>query len=59
MSERRIAWLVEIVNKLEADQWLVLVRRYQEFHGRLGFASQVLPWIKPLLAPGYVWMAAV
>ena len=26
---------------------------------KVGFASQVLPWIKPLLAPGYVWMAAV
>ena len=35
-----------------------LVRRFQEFHGCLGFASQVLPWIKPFLAPGYAWLAA-
>lgn len=59
ISEKRTAWLVEFVNKLETDKWLVLVRRYQEFHGRLGFASQVLPWIRPLLAPGYSWLAAV
>jgi len=59
MSERRTAWLVEFIDRLEADQWLVMARRYQEFHGRLGFAAQVLPWLRPLLAPGYAWLAAI
>ena len=59
ISEKRTAWLVAFIDKMETDGWLVMVRRFHEFHGRLGFASQVLPWIKPLLAPGYSWLAAV
>eukprot|EP00435_Cladocopium_sp_Y103_P001385 s1635_g1.t1 len=59
ISERRTSWLIDFIDKLESDQWLVLSRRYQEFHGRLGFTSQVLPWVRPLLAPGYAWLAAV
>ena len=59
ISERRAAWLVAFVDKLESDGWLVMARHFQEFHGRLGFAAQVLPWLRPLLAPGYAWMAAV
>ena len=52
-------WLVNFVSEMECNDWLVNVRRFQEFHGRLGFASQILPWIRPLLAPGYSWLAAV
>ena len=37
----------------------MLVRSFQEFHGLLVFCAQVLPWIRPLLAPGYAWLAAV
>ena len=37
----------------------MLVRSFQEFHGLLFFCAQVLPWIRPLLAPGYAWLAAV
>ena len=59
ISEKRTSWLVGFINGLETDGWLVLARRYQEFHGRLGFAAQVLPWLRPLLAPGYSWLAAV
>ena len=59
ISERRTAWLVNFIDKLEASGWLVMVRRFHEFHGRLGFSAQVLPWIRPLLAPGYAWLAAV
>eukprot|EP00438_Fugacium_kawagutii_P018198 Skav226142 [mRNA] locus=scaffold1047:606146:609121:- [translate_table: standard] len=59
MSDKRTSWLVKFVDELESNGWLVSVRRFQEFHGRLGFASQILPWIRPLLAPGYSWLAAV
>eukprot|EP00435_Cladocopium_sp_Y103_P048311 s2891_g14.t1 len=58
ISERRTCWLIDFVDKLVillADRWLVLTRRYQEFHGRLGFTARV----RPLLAPGYAWLAAV
>ena len=59
ISEKRTNWLVEFINQMERDGWLVMSRRYQEFHGRLGFTAQVLPWLRPLLAPGYSWLAAV
>lgn len=45
MSEKRTAWLVRFVDEMQAADWLVHVRRFQEFHGRLGFASQILPWM--------------
>ena len=59
ISERRAAWLIEFVKKLEGDQWLIMPRRYKEFHGRLGFTAPVLPWLRPLLAPGYAWLSAI
>ena len=59
LSEKRANWLIKFVEDLQSDGWLTGVKQYQEFHGRLGFASQVLPWISPLLGPGYAWLAAV
>ncbi len=58
MSEKRVAWLVRFVEELISNGWLVHMRCFQEFHGRLGFAAKVLPWIKPMLAPGYSWISA-
>ena len=58
MSEKRVAWLVKFVEELISNEWLVHMRRLQDIHGRLGFAAQVLPWIKPMLAPGYSWISA-
>ena len=59
ISERRAVWLMDFVKRLENDQWLVMARRFHEFHGRLGFTAQVLPWLRPLLAPGYAWLSAI
>ena len=59
LSERRATWLVDFIKEMENNDWLVNVKRFQEFHGRLGFSAQVLPWLKPLLSPGYAWLAAV
>ncbi len=58
MSEKRVAWLVSFVEELLSNDWLVNMRRFPEFHGRLGFAAPVLPWLRPLLAPGYSWLSA-
>lgn len=33
ISEKCAAWLVSFVDKLETDGWLVMARRFQEFHG--------------------------
>ena len=38
---------------------VVLVRRFEEGLGRLGFAARTLLWMKPFLAPLYSWAAAV
>ena len=59
LSEKRTSWIIRFVDEMEVNGWLVGVRRCQEFHGRLGFTAQILPWIRPLLAPGYAWLAAV
>ena len=59
ISEKRCAWIVPSIGSIEGKGWLVDVRRYHELHGRLGFMSQALVWIKPFLTPGYAWLAAV
>ena len=59
ISERRCLWIVQGIEAMEGNGWLVDVRRFHELHGRLGFMSQVLCWIRPFLAPGYAWLAAV
>ena len=46
LSEKRANWLIKFVEDLRNDGWLTNVKQYQEFHGRLGFATQVLPWLK-------------
>ena len=45
IAERRVRWILDFVASLERD---VEVRRYQEFHGRLGFMSHG-PVDSPLL----------
>ena len=42
MSERRVAWLVNFVEELISNEWLLHIRQFQEFQGRWGFAAQVL-----------------
>ena len=47
MSERRVAWLVGFVEELIANNWLIHMRRFQEFHGRLTWfccSSASLDW---------------
>jgi hypothetical protein len=47
-----MTWLKEIIQGKH-----VLVRHLREGLGRLGFASGVLEWSKPFLAPVYSWTA--
>ena len=42
-----------------ASKFVVSVRRFAEFLGRLGFVSRLLVWLKAHLAPLYSWRAAV
>ena len=59
ISEKRVLWLIRYLSDAASSSWLLDVRRFEEAHGRMGFMSQVLPWMRPFLAPGYSWLAAV
>ena len=55
LSDSRGHWLIAWVDQAEQSRWVVQVRRFSEFLGRLGFVSRVIYWIKPHLAPLYAW----
>ena len=55
LSDTRGHWLIAWVDQAEQSRWVVQVRRFSEFLGRLGFVSRVVYWIKPHLAPLYAW----
>ncbi|CAE6914886.1 PARP6, partial [Symbiodinium sp. CCMP2456] len=59
ISESRGQWLLKWISEARATKFMVSVRRFGEFLGRLGFVSRLLVWIKPHLAPLYAWKAAV
>ena len=59
LSEKRTTWLVQWIEGLERDKGMVLHRRFVEFLGRLVYASQLLYWAKPFLAPLHAWKSAV
>ena len=57
ISARRAAWLADWARQITRDN-LVLMRRFAEGLGRLGFAAGVLEWARPFLGPLYAWSAA-
>ena len=59
VTESRGRWIVKFLEDLRRNGYVVSMRRFAEFLGRLGFTSRVLLWIKPHLAPLYAWSAAV
>ena len=59
ISEKRCNWIIASIEGIKASGWLIDVRRFHELHGRLGFMSQVLVWIRPFLSPGYAWLSVV
>ena len=58
ITEKRSAWLIRWITEV-LDGKSVLVRNLTEGLGRLGFASGVLEWHRPFLAPLYAWTAVV
>ena len=56
ISASRANWLCTYLKQALADNCVVL-REFSEALGRLGFASQVLTWCKPFLAPLFSWAA--
>lgn len=59
ITARRSAWIVEFIGSLEDAKYMVAMRSFAEFLGRLGFVARVLTWLKPHLGPLYAWVAAL
>ena len=57
LSEARTAWLLKWGDRILADR-VVLVHIMAEGLGRLGFATGMLEWARPFLAPMYAWTAS-
>ncbi|CAE7267906.1 FCPC [Symbiodinium sp. CCMP2592] len=59
ISESRGQWLLKWIAEARSSKFVVSVRRFAEFLGRLGFVARLLVWLKAHLAPLYSWRAAV
>ena len=58
LSERRAAWIIEYIDSAEKGRGLLDHRRFVEFVGRSVYASQVLYWLRPFMAPLHRWKGA-
>ena len=59
ISSARGGWILRWIEDARKARFVVQVRRFSEFLGRLGFVARLLTWIKPHLGPLYSWQAAV
>lgn len=55
LSEKRADWVIKTIDLLEQANFVMSGRSFSELLGRLGFASQAVPWIRPLLGVLYSW----
>ena len=59
ISPARGSWILRWIEEARQARFVVQVRRFSEFLGRLGFVARLLTWIKRHLGPLYSWQAAV
>ena len=59
VSEKRLAWIIEWIDKAEGAGWYVTGRRFSEFLGRLNFVGRLLTWLRPFLAPLFSFNAVL
>ena len=59
LSEKRTNWIVQWVEEARRNGGLVTHRSFIELVGRLVYASQVLVWLKPLMAPLHAWKSTI
>ena len=55
LSEKPCRWVIDWIDRAEANGWMVLGRHFIELTGRLTFVGQVLRWLKPFLSPLHSW----
>ena len=59
ITKKRGEWLVNFIEEMRKAGGTVLLRRFNEFVGRLGFVARVLVWLKPFMAPLYTWSSVL
>ena len=59
ITKKRGEWLVNFIEEMRKAGGTVLLRRFNEFVGRLGFVARVLVWLKPFMAPLYAWSSVL
>ena len=55
LSEKRAQWTIKAIDALEQSNFVMTGRGFSELLGRLGFASQAVLWIRPMLGALYAW----
>lgn len=55
LSEKRAQWVIRTIEEMCSAKFVVTGRRFSELLGRLGFAAQAVPWLRPLLGAFYAW----
>ena len=56
---RRGEWLLNFIREMAQSKYVISMRRFAEFLGRMAFVARVVIWLKPCLSPLYSWSAAL
>ena len=56
---RRGEWLLNFIREMAQSKYVISMRRFAEFPGRMAFVARVVIWLKPFLSPLYSWSAAL
>ena len=59
ISTRRAEWILQWIDTLERNGWMVQGRAFIEFTGRLSFVARVVTWLKPFMAPLFAWSSVL
>ena len=59
ISTKRAEWILQWINTLEQNGWMVQGRAFIEFTGRLSFVARVVTWLKPFMAPLFAWSSVL
>ena len=59
ISTKRAEWILQWIDTLERNGWMVQGRAFIEFTGRLSFVARVVTWLKPFMAPLFAWSSVL
>ena len=55
LSEKRAQGVIQTIEHFKQSNFVANGRSFTELLGRLGFASQAVPWVRPMLGVLYAW----